>query len=205
MSTYAGERILRKNSGAGIGYGKKSDFTKSLASSPDSSHYNLKAVFDINKEKRKGCTIGTSREVPIFQCRKRYSTPISTRENLKIQASQDITLRQRLVCVQAGRLRIACAIGHAYMIKHALSNHRMPILAHRTMRIIQKCRKPSTAATSHGSATPTANPNASSIQVLPALLRQPSTRTRRLRQLHQSFQCGQVRNVQPSRRHLCQV
>lgn len=205
MSTYAGERILRKNSGAGIGYGKKSDFTKSLASSPESSHYNLKAVFDINKEKRKGCTIGTSREVPFPARRKCYLTRTLTKEDSKIQASHDITWRLKPVCEQAGLPPIACAKGRESPIKHALSSPKMLIRVQLTTRTTPKCPRRSTVVTSHESATPTASPNASSIQVPPSPLRQSLARTRRLRQLHQSVQRGEVRDVQPPRWHQCQV
>jgi hypothetical protein len=125
MNTYGGERIIMKNSGAGIGYGKKFDFTKSLVSSPESSHYNLKAVFDANKEKRRGITIGTSREVAFTLYRKSYLIPILTKENSKIQGSPDIILKRRQMLELAERLPLACAIGRESTIKQGLLKLRM--------------------------------------------------------------------------------
>lgn len=46
-----------------MGYGKKSDFTKDLTSSPGSSKYNLKTIFDHNRKSNKGFSISLSRDV----------------------------------------------------------------------------------------------------------------------------------------------
>lgn len=46
-----------------MGYGKKSDFTKDLTSSPGSSKYDLKTIFDHNRKSNKGFSISLSREV----------------------------------------------------------------------------------------------------------------------------------------------
>lgn len=49
--------------GAAMGYGKKSDFTKDLTSSPGSSKYDLKTIFDHNRKSNKGFSISLSRDV----------------------------------------------------------------------------------------------------------------------------------------------
>jgi hypothetical protein len=54
---------LRKNSGVGIGYGRKSDFTKVLTSSPGSTKYQLKSSFEENKSKKKGYSLRPGRQV----------------------------------------------------------------------------------------------------------------------------------------------
>ena len=55
-----------RRTGAGIGYGRKSDFTKDLTVSPASSKYHLKTIFDANITRRKGFSIYESREVGFF-------------------------------------------------------------------------------------------------------------------------------------------
>lgn len=52
-----------RRSGAGIGIGKKSDFTKDLTCSPPPSKYDLKTNFEMNKDLKKGCSIRSSRNV----------------------------------------------------------------------------------------------------------------------------------------------
>jgi hypothetical protein len=47
-----------------MGFGKKYDFTKSIENNPSAAKYNFTSIFELNKNKRKGCTIGNSREVP---------------------------------------------------------------------------------------------------------------------------------------------
>lgn len=59
-SIYNISSTIRK-SGAGIGYGRKSDFTKDLTASPGSSKYQIKTIFDLNKTSRKGFTLYESR------------------------------------------------------------------------------------------------------------------------------------------------
>jgi hypothetical protein len=44
-----------------MGYGKKSDFTKDLTSSPPASKYDIKTIFDKNKTSRKGFSLYLSR------------------------------------------------------------------------------------------------------------------------------------------------
>lgn len=51
-----------------MGYGAKSDFTKDLTSSPGSSKYNLKTIFDDNRRSKKGFSISLSREVRLNLC-----------------------------------------------------------------------------------------------------------------------------------------
>lgn len=53
--------MLDKGKGAGIGIGKKSDFTKDLTCSPPSSKYLLKTEIDVNKYSNKGFSLGTNR------------------------------------------------------------------------------------------------------------------------------------------------
>ena len=48
-----------------MGYGKKSDFTNDLTSSPGVSKYNLKTIFDLNQTSRKGFTMYENRDVII--------------------------------------------------------------------------------------------------------------------------------------------
>ena len=47
----------------GIGYGKKSDFTKDLTCSPAATRYRLDTVFDKNRKSKKGFSIYESREM----------------------------------------------------------------------------------------------------------------------------------------------
>lgn len=63
MNTYGGDFYKRKPSATGIGYGKRSDFTRCLTVSPSSSKYHLKSFWDENNSKRKGAVIGLSRDV----------------------------------------------------------------------------------------------------------------------------------------------
>ena len=60
-STYNGESVRRKNSGAGIGYGKKSDFTLDLTVSPGSTRYNMKTNFEENESKKRGYSLRKGR------------------------------------------------------------------------------------------------------------------------------------------------
>lgn len=46
-----------RKTGAGMGYGKKSDFTKDLSVSPGSSKYEIKTIFDKNAKSKKGFSI----------------------------------------------------------------------------------------------------------------------------------------------------
>ena len=48
--------------GAAFGYGKKSDFTKDLTTSPPASKYHIQTIFDKNKTSRKGFSLYLSRE-----------------------------------------------------------------------------------------------------------------------------------------------
>lgn len=43
-----------KKKNVGIGYGKKSDFTKDLTSSPGVNKYQLDTLFDKNRKSKKG-------------------------------------------------------------------------------------------------------------------------------------------------------
>jgi len=52
-----------RKTGAGIGYGKKSDFTKDLTCSPGSSRYLINTIFDRNTKSKKGFSMYESREV----------------------------------------------------------------------------------------------------------------------------------------------
>ena len=60
LVSYGGD-LLDKGKGAGIGIGKKSDFTKDLTCSPPSSKYLLKTEIDVNKYSNKGFSLGTNR------------------------------------------------------------------------------------------------------------------------------------------------
>lgn len=62
---YNSKSSLTKN-GKGIGYGKKSDFTKDLTCSPGSSKYRLDTLFDRNRKSKKGFSVGLSREVFVW-------------------------------------------------------------------------------------------------------------------------------------------
>jgi hypothetical protein len=64
-STYGGDYVLHKISGAGIGYGIKSDFTKTSTVSPGCTKYNLVSEFEDNKKKLRGSSVGLSRDVRI--------------------------------------------------------------------------------------------------------------------------------------------
>ena len=59
---YEHESMLSRRK-SGIGYGKKSDFTKDLTSSPGSSKYHLKTIFDKNRSSKKGFSMYVNREV----------------------------------------------------------------------------------------------------------------------------------------------
>ena len=54
-----------RRSGAGIGYGKKSDFTKDLTASPGATRYDIKTVFEKNKASSKGFSLYLSRDVSL--------------------------------------------------------------------------------------------------------------------------------------------
>lgn len=51
-----------KRKGTAIGYGRKSDFTKDLTSSPGCSKYRLDSLFDKNSKSRKGFSMYESRD-----------------------------------------------------------------------------------------------------------------------------------------------
>jgi hypothetical protein len=53
---------MRSRRAAGVGYGKKYDFSKVVASNPGPSQYKNPSVFDRNKRKNIGKTFGVSRE-----------------------------------------------------------------------------------------------------------------------------------------------
>jgi hypothetical protein len=63
MNSYGGDQIQRKNSGAGIGYGKKYDIAQDSPLTPSCQRYKIKTVFDENQERRKGYSLKFSREV----------------------------------------------------------------------------------------------------------------------------------------------
>ena len=65
VNTYDGRPILRENSGTAMGYGSKSDFTKTLTVSPRSTQYEIRSLFDKNKVHRKGFSLRKSRDVGI--------------------------------------------------------------------------------------------------------------------------------------------
>ena len=66
-STYNGTEIARKNSGAFIGYGTKTDWTKTtVKDNPEGGQYSIASIFDKNKLSKRGATIGTSREVRMY-------------------------------------------------------------------------------------------------------------------------------------------
>ena len=50
-----------KKKGMGIGYGKKSDFTQDLTSSPAVTKYRLDTLFDKNRKSKKGFSMYESR------------------------------------------------------------------------------------------------------------------------------------------------
>jgi len=58
-----------RRSGVGIGYGKKSDFTKDLTVSPGATKYQIKTIFDNNRSSRKGFSMYESREVYMISFR----------------------------------------------------------------------------------------------------------------------------------------
>lgn len=51
--------------GAGIGLGKKSDFTLDITCSPGSSRYNIKSEMDEKGQLHKGWSMGVSRDVVV--------------------------------------------------------------------------------------------------------------------------------------------
>lgn len=59
-----------KKKGMGIGYGKKSDFTKDLSCSPAVTKYRLDTVFDKNRKSKKGFSMYESREVKFIIMKK---------------------------------------------------------------------------------------------------------------------------------------
>ena len=58
-----------RRSGAGIGYGKKSDFTKDLTASPGATRYDIKTLFEKNKASSKGFSLYLSRDVCLASLR----------------------------------------------------------------------------------------------------------------------------------------
>ena len=93
VNTYDGRPIQRKNSGTAMGFGKKSDFTKTLTVSPRSTQYEIKSLFDNNKNTRKGYSLRKSREVCANQLRTSSSTHTSTSKNSRTQALGGIKSR----------------------------------------------------------------------------------------------------------------
>lgn len=101
-----------RKTGAGIGYGKKSDFTKDLTFSPGSSKYDIKTIFDRNKSSSKGFSLYVSRDVPISFTKKipdkghialdplkvpgpdKYDT--NKYDNLKLSRAPTFTMRRKL-------------------------------------------------------------------------------------------------------------
>lgn len=81
-----------KKSGAGIGYGKKSDFTKDLTASPGSSRYQLQTIFDKNRTSRKGFSMYESREVNVWLFRKFPIVDISPSIHWKCQDPPNMTI-----------------------------------------------------------------------------------------------------------------
>jgi hypothetical protein len=75
-----------------MGYGKKSDFTNDLTSSPGVSKYNLKTIFDLNQTSRKGFSMYVSRDVIINQNRKFLTKDTSPWIHLKFQDQLNIKI-----------------------------------------------------------------------------------------------------------------
>ena len=61
--SYNGDYIRSKRSGASIGIGNKSDFTKDLTCSPGSNRYDIKSKLDQALSADKGYSVGKGRKV----------------------------------------------------------------------------------------------------------------------------------------------
>ena len=94
VSTYDGKPMLRKHSGTAMGFGKKYDFTKTLAVSPQSDRYKIHSLFEKNKTRGKGYSLSKSREVNVQIARKSCSIRMSISKGSKTQASGDMKLKE---------------------------------------------------------------------------------------------------------------
>ena len=56
-SIYDKPSVFNSKKGAGIGYGKKTDFTKDMTVSPGSTKYYIKTLFDQNRLTKRGFSI----------------------------------------------------------------------------------------------------------------------------------------------------
>ena len=58
--------LLSNRKGAGIGYGTRFDFARSLNTSPSATQYKIKCFLEENKDKSKGTGFGLGRKVINF-------------------------------------------------------------------------------------------------------------------------------------------
>lgn len=93
VNTYDGKPVQRKNSGAAMGFGNKSDFTKTLTVSPRSTKYEIKSLFDNNKNNRKGYSLRKSREVDAILLRTSCSILTSVKTSSRTPASDGTRLK----------------------------------------------------------------------------------------------------------------
>ena len=96
-----------RKSGTSLGYGKKSDFTKDLTSSPGSTKYCINTLFDKNVKQKKGFSLYESRDVHNIFIQKipdRGHIPLdplkvpgpTKYQNLKANKGLTYTMRKRL-------------------------------------------------------------------------------------------------------------
>ena len=107
MNTYGGEFYKNKGSATGIGYGKRSDFTRCLTVSPSSSKYHLKTFWEQNADKNKGAVMGLSRNVDFILFREFLSTVIYQNSSVRFPLQVNTSMKN---LEEQTHLNIHCAL-----------------------------------------------------------------------------------------------
>lgn len=95
LNTYGGELNGKKASGTGIGYGKRSDFTRCLTVSPSSSSYNIRSFWDENQKNKKGPGFALSRDVSLHSFRESLSINTFLSNPWRFQLQANIIMRSQ--------------------------------------------------------------------------------------------------------------
>lgn len=124
-----------RRSGAGIGYGKKSDFTKDLTASPGATRYDIKTVFERNKASSKGFSLYLSREVSCLSLRNFLIRDIFPLIHLRCQDQVNMRLLNA-IAKSSTRLQFSpCARSCRSSTAQCLSNLRTRIQVLADMKI----------------------------------------------------------------------
>lgn len=125
-----------RKSGTNMGYGKKSDFTKDLTSSPGSSKYFIKTIFDKNKTSQKGFSLYESRSVdpPLLRNYPTEAMSLSTPSRCLDQTPTTISRPTRVS-------PSACARNYPSSTEPCPSRSRTAIQDQGATRIPRACRQ----------------------------------------------------------------